>query len=153
MGLTATANAAEIAAAFEASLIYCALLIMLGVALSIPVMMRRYQAKVGLGDGGDKELLRRMRIHGNFIEQASLGLPVLLMLPLAGAPVLVAHIAGASLLIGRLLHAQGLFQSIGTSFGRAAGMLSSWTTLIGGSVLIILYALNTGTAFRILFPG
>jgi uncharacterized protein len=153
MGFDASSTPAQIAAALQASMIYVGLLVLLGVALSIPVMIRRRTALVGLGDGGDKELLRRMRIHGNFIEQATLGLPVLILLPSSGAPVLIVHLAGASLLISRLLHAQGLFQSSGISFGRVAGMSLSWIGLIGGAIAIMAYALSTGTALHVLFPG
>ncbi len=90
----ASATPVEVAAALKAAMIYIAILALLGVALSIPVMLRRRQAKIGIGDGGDRELLRRMRIHGNFIEQATLGLPLLALLPFAGAPALAVHLFG-----------------------------------------------------------
>jgi uncharacterized protein len=150
MGFEASTSLAGAASALQASIIYSALLVLLGVALSIPVMLRRRAARIGLGDGGDKELLRRMRVHANFIEQAALGLPVILLLPLAGAPALVVHLCAASMLAGRLLHAQGLFTSYGTSFGRAAGMLLTWTALLGGSLCLVIYAMTTGTVLRLL---
>jgi uncharacterized protein len=153
MSFEPLSSVAGFALALQASLIYSALIVMLGVVLSVPVMLRRRAAKIGLGDGGDKELLRRMRIHGNFIEQATLGLPILLMLPLAGAPIWICHAMGAALLVGRLFHAQGLSQSFGVSFGRTMGMGLSWTVQIAGGLLVIVYALWSGTALRILLPG
>jgi uncharacterized protein len=153
MGFEPLSSVADFASALQASLVYASLIVLLGVVLSVPVMLRRRAAKIGLGDGGDKELLRRMRIHGNFIEQATLGLPVLLMLPFAGAPVWICHAMGASLLISRMFHAQGLSQSFGVSFGRTIGMALSWTVLVGGALLVIIYALTGGTALRILLPA
>jgi uncharacterized protein len=150
MGFEASQDMASVAAALQAALIYVALLALLGFSLSIPVMLQRRKAHIGLGDGGDKELLRRMRIHGNFIEQATLGLPLLIGLPLAGAPLLIVHLCGAALLLGRLFHAQGLTRSFGISFGRTVGMLLSWSSLIGGAGLLIVYTLSTGTVFRLL---
>ena len=37
-------------------------------ALVVPIVRIRRGRRIGLGDGGDAELLRRIRVHANFIE-------------------------------------------------------------------------------------
>jgi uncharacterized protein len=152
MGFEASATPAAFAAAMQAAMVYCGLLILLGVALAVMVTVRRRHVRIGLGTGEDRQLLRYSRIHGNFIEQVALGLPLLIALPLAGAPALIVHGVGLALLVGRIAHAIGLLQSIGTSVGRVLGMMLSWTALAGGAPALIIYALSSGGALRFLAP-
>ena len=61
----------------------------------------RAATKISYGDGGNTELLRRVRQHGNFVEWTTF---VLILMILA----LYLHISGALLLIGRIAHPFGL---------------------------------------------
>ncbi len=120
------------------SQIYVALGALLLVVLTFRVIARRRGAKVGIGDGGDKELLRRVRVHGNAIETLPIGLLLLVALELFGLPAMWLHIFGSSLLAGRVLHAWGLSGSAGTSVGRMVGMLLTLIsiTLMSGVLLV-----------------
>jgi uncharacterized protein len=153
MGFEASTTIAAFAAAMQASLIYCALLAIGGVLLALPVVFQRRRQRIGLGTGDDRELLRRTRIHGNYIEQMTLGLPLLLALPVAGAPAQFAHAIGLSLLVARAAHAYGLMRTSGSSFGRVFGMVLTWTALLVGAIAMLAYALSTGTALRLLAPA
>lgn len=134
--MTSFANAAG-----KAASIYVALLVLMGFALTVLVIMRRYGAKVGIGDGGDHDLQRRIRVHGNFIEHMPAGFAVLILLPLMGAGALLVHVVGLMVLGGRILHAVGLGGSAGTSAGRAAGMVITNCGLIIGAIGIMTLAL------------
>ena len=125
----------------KAAAIYAALLVILGFALTVFVVLRRRSAMVGLGDGGDKDLMRRIRVHGNFIEHMPSAFAVLILLPLMGASATLVHLVGLMILIGRLLHAWGLAGSAGTSVGRLVGMLSTNFGLLIGAIAIITLSL------------
>jgi len=85
----------------------------LAIAAIYMVLWMRVTAKRGamgqsIGDGGDLELLLRVRQHGNCAEWSSFLLILMILAEGMGAPSLYIHIGGALLLIGRLAHPFGL---------------------------------------------
>lgn len=126
------------AVAFAAT--YIALLAILGLVLTFRVIAIRRSAKIGIGDGDNRELARRIRVHGNFCETAPLLGLVLIMLVLLGAKEWLVHAIGLSGLVGRILHAIGLSQSAGTTFGRFAGMLTTILSIACGALALLVLA-------------
>ena len=123
--------------ALHGALIYFVVLIAIFIGLTLGVVRQRRGKQIGIGDGGDKQLMRWIRVQGNFVESATLGIPAIFAVVLAGAGLWAVHVVALLFIIGRLAHAQGLSQSIGASAGRATGMLLTWTALIvaGGVIL------------------
>jgi uncharacterized protein len=107
---------------------------------SVRAMLLRKQKQIGLGDGGDKEMLKRTRIHGNAVENIPITLLLLLVAELQGLWPLVLVIAGAGLVIGRVAHAYGVSKSTGASVGRVAGMALTWFAQIILIVALLLSA-------------
>lgn len=118
------------AVAPQVTAIYLALNALLLLLLTWRVIARRREARIGLGDGGDSELLRRMRVHGNAVETMPLQLLLLLVLELLGGPAWMLHACGLGIFLARALHAIGLSGSPGVSFGRFWGTLLSLTLLL-----------------------
>ena len=116
--------------ALHAALVYFVILVAIFFALSFRVVGYRRSNKIGIGDGGDKRLARLVRVHGNFVEAATFGIPAIFGVVLAGSPPWPVHAASLLLIAGRLAHAQGLGSSAGSSPGRAAGMVLTWIALI-----------------------
>ena len=110
--------------------IYAAVLGLLLLALAARVTVRRREARVGLGTGGDSTLERAIRVHGNFTENVPLALVLLLAAELNGAPYALLHLCGLALVVGRVLHALGLSRQSGTSFGRFWGTLLTWLAIL-----------------------
>ncbi len=110
--------------------LYVALGGLLLLVLTANVVARRRSARIGLGDGGDAILLRRMRAHANAVETLLPALLMLVVLELAGGPGWLLHAAGVALLLGRVLHAWGLSGSGGVSFGRFHGMLLTLVAML-----------------------
>lgn len=117
--------------------LYAALSALLIILLAIRVISKRGKARVGIGDGGDKELAKRMRAHANATETLPIGLILLLVLEWNQTMPLILHVFGIVLLLGRLLHAYGISNSAGASKGRIVGMVLTITSLIGMSVLLL----------------
>ena len=122
----------------EITPVYAALLTLLYLWLSFRVVQMRGAAKVSLGDGGDRILERRIRAHGNCAENAPIGLILLLLMELNGAPEVAVHGAGVMLLVGRLAHAAALSSPTPQFLLRTVGM--GLTYLMQGLVAVGLLA-------------
>lgn len=105
--------------------------------LAVPVVRMRRGRRVGIGDGGDRELARRIRVHANFVEYVPMLLVLLALLELGGLDMRLVAALGGVLLVARLLHAAGLGGSEGKSFGRFWGTLLTWGVLLASSLLAI----------------
>ena len=53
--------------------LYVALGVLLVLMLAVRVSLRRRTARIGIGDGDDAELRKRIRAHGNAIEYLPIG--------------------------------------------------------------------------------
>ena len=113
---------------------YAALLALLFLALSFRTIGARRAGKVEIGDGGDKELLRRARVHANFAEYVPMALILMgAAETLALAPAML-HAIGATLLVGRIAHAYGLSQTPHIMALRVLGMVATFAAIISGIV-------------------
>ena len=88
----------------DTTLIFAAIFGILHVVFSLRVGAYRFSSKISLGDGGDKELRNRTRAHGNFIENAPMGLLLLLLNELNGLGQDALLALGSVFLAARLLH-------------------------------------------------
>ncbi len=116
---------------------YAALLTLVALALATWVIRQRGRAHVGLGDGGDAQLQRAIRVHGNFIEFVPLALIAIALGEMLGVPRWLVHGLGLALLFGRLMHAQGLGTSSGASTGRLVGMALTYAVMIVAAVALL----------------
>jgi uncharacterized membrane protein YecN with MAPEG domain len=112
--------------------LYVALAAIILLVLTVRVILLRRRLAIGLGTGGDAELEKAVRCHGNFTEYAPIGLIVLASAELSGAAGAWIHAIGILLIGGRLLHAWGLSQSRGYSIGRSTGIVLTVTALLAG---------------------
>lgn len=112
------------------TLLYAGLCTLLVVFLAVRVAQWRFRHKIGIGDGGDRELLKRVRAHANAIENMPLALILLGGMELNGYSDSLIHGFGSVLLVSRLAHAWGLSHSSGTSRGRLMGSFFTWTLMV-----------------------
>ncbi len=122
--------------------LYASILALLLISLAINIIKLRFKFQIGLGDGGEKPLIKAIRIHGNFTEYMPLALILLAIYEINGGDELYLHILGITLVAGRVFHMMGLTQSMGTSLPRQIGMLSTF------AVLFTLAVVNMVTFFR-----
>ncbi|WP_218014034.1 MAPEG family protein [Rubellimicrobium roseum] len=88
--------------------LYAALLTTLFLGLTARVILYRRGRRISLGDGGDPEMLHRLRAQGNCAEYAPLGIMLLGLLELADWGATLLHGLGLMLLSGRLIHSMAL---------------------------------------------
>lgn len=116
---------------------YAAVLAILVVALGINVTMHRVKLDVPLGDGGNAEMLRMIRVHGNAAEYIPLALVLMAIYEANGGWSLALNIAGIALIVGRLLQTWGMWATEKPVFGRQAGQSLTWLTIAALAALNI----------------
>jgi uncharacterized protein len=122
--------------------LFAALLAPLYIFLAFRVIGVRQSAKISVGDGGDKSLSRRMRVHANFAEYVPFALVLLGLAESQRAPSLLLYAVGGCLLLGRYLHAYGMSQSPDILPLRVTGMLLTFASVAIGAVAC--FALSMG---------
>ena len=68
----------------------------------------RRQFRIGLGDGGNEALLRRIRAHGNYVENMPIVLILIGLLELAGGDRRILWGAAIAFILARIAHAFGM---------------------------------------------
>jgi len=122
--------------------IYASLSALLIVRLSLAVIKLRRKNRVSVGDGGNEQLQLAIRTHANAVEYIPITLLLLLMLELNGAPTILIHVLGGTLLVGRILHSMGLPEKDFKK--RVLGMQITIYLLIGLAILNILFLAFAG---------
>lgn len=107
--------------------------------LSVRIIAVRHARRLPMGDGGDEDLARRVRAHGNFIEYAPLALLLMSFAEAVTYPAWLVHGLGIALVVGRAAHAWSMTaQNIAA---RTVGMMLTFLVLGLASVLVIAVAL------------
>ena len=121
--------------------LYTACVALLFLILSARVILYRRANRISLGDVGDKALIKRMRAQANCGEYAPIGLMLLLVSELSGAPALALHLMGMTLLAGRFLHAVGFSATPQKMILRQVGMAMTLAMILFSALGLIGHAL------------
>ncbi len=116
--------------------IYAALATVLVAVLMLRVIQLRRQLKIGIGDGGNKQLHCAIRAHGNSIETIPMFLVLMAILEANGGKPMFLYVCGTLFLVARVLHAIGLSGYGGASMGRVSG------TVVTVGILLALAGTN-----------
>jgi uncharacterized protein len=119
---------------------YAAMLALLFMVLSFRTIERRRTARVEIGTGEDGELLRRCRVHANFAEYVPFALLLLGLAESLKAPNVLLHLAGLSLLAGRVMHAYGLSQTPHILRLRVTGMILTFGAITLTAIICFVLA-------------
>ncbi len=131
----------EISASAHAAALWVGLYLILLLVLSVLVVRQRRTHRVALGDADIPQLAQAVLAFGNATEYVPSGLIAVVVLAMVGAPPLVVHAAGLTLLTGRIAHAVGLSRSGGASLPRAVGVVLTWLAYILAAVALLFYAI------------
>ncbi|SEN88173.1 hypothetical protein SAMN04488003_1531 [Loktanella fryxellensis] len=93
---------------FDVTPIYALPVSAIYLALWFRVSAVRGANNISFGDGGNTELLRRIRQHGNCAEWSAFVLILMILAEGMGTPPVWLHASGVLLLIGRIAHPFGL---------------------------------------------
>ena len=93
---------------FAVTPLYALPLALIFLVLWVRTSAKRSELKLSIGDGGNSDMLLRIRQHGNFVECTPFVLILMILAEGMGSPAMYLHISGALLLIGRIAHPFGL---------------------------------------------
>ena len=116
--------------------LYAALIALIFIVLSVRVILYRRAHGLGLGDHGNKSLMKRMRAQTNCAEYAPFGLLLMALVEMQNVTPSAVHLIGIMLLAGRALHGYGFSASPPVLVLRQVGMV-----LTLGSYLVNIYCL------------
>ena len=122
--------------------IYAAIFAVMFVALSIRTIRARRRLKIGIGDGGSKEMLRAMRVHSNFAEYVPFALLMLTFVEMGGGAPWRIYLVGTILLIGRVSHAYGVSQEKEDFRFRVVGVISTFIALLSSATFLLIRAFS-----------
>jgi uncharacterized membrane protein YecN with MAPEG domain len=125
---------------FTITALYASVFTVFFIRLAFNVIKLRRANRVPLGAGGFDDLESAIRAHGNFAEYVPLGLIMLALLEANGGHPALVFALGATLLIGRYFHAQGLQNA--DLQKRVRGMKLTFATLLTLAVMNVCYALK-----------
>ncbi len=122
--------------AIHLTLLFAGLCALFQCVLTGFVIARRARSGVSLMDGGDENLLKRIRAHGNFTETVPMALLLMALLEQGGLASAWLWALGIGLLLGRALHAFSLLTS-GALWSRSGGMVLTLAVLSIAGVLCL----------------
>jgi hypothetical protein len=113
----------------EVTMVTAGVLGLLLLLLSLRVVAVRRTARVSLGDGGDPELLARIRAQGNFVEYVPLALLLLFLAEQAFGGGRFVMACAVLLVVARLAHPVGMALPA-PNVWRAVGAGGTWIVLL-----------------------
>lgn len=121
--------------------VYAALFALMFVFLSLRTIRLRQRYRIAVGDAGNEELLRAMRVHGNFAEYVPFALLLLYLVEVGGARPAIVHTLAATLLLGRLAHAFGVSQLREELRFRRVGMILTFAVMLSSACILLFLSL------------
>jgi uncharacterized membrane protein YecN with MAPEG domain len=115
--------------------IYAGILALIIVALGINVTVHRVKLKVPLGDGGNAQMLRMIRLHANAIEYIPLALLLMAIYEINGGWHAALHAIGIALIAGRLIQTAGMWSTEMPGIGRRIGQALTWASFAALALL------------------
>ena len=116
---------------------YAAILSLVLFFLSVRTLRLRRLLQIPIGDGGNEQMLRAIRVQANFVEYVPLSMLIIFMLELQGAHYAVVNGLCTCLLVGRLSHAYGVSQITENFRFRVIGMALTFVALGGASLRLV----------------
>jgi uncharacterized protein len=117
--------------------IYAAILAIFFVYLSFRTIKLRRRLKIGVGDGGNKLMLRAIRAHSNFAEYTPITLILLFLVESKGASPIFVYILCTAFLIARFVHAYGVSQESENFKYRIRGMMTTFAIIVLSALYLI----------------
>ncbi len=123
---------------FGITALYASALTIIVFVLAQLVIRARGKTTIALGDGGDARLLEASRRQMNFVENVPMTVLLMMMAEGGGASAMQLHIAGAVLVIARVLHPFGIQIDRAAHPLRIGGAVATNLVQFGLIVLLIM---------------
>ncbi len=125
---------------------YAAINALIMLVLGMLVTRARVKTQTAIGDGTDPAMLGPLRAHANNTETVPIVIVLMLLMLLFQVNIVVIHLVGGSLTLGRLLHGFGLSRNVGPSTSRLLGMIFTWLSTLFAIAVVLWFAFSTPSA-------
>ena len=125
------------------SAITAGVLLILQLILMIGAIRARLRDQQSLGDGGKPGVIRAVRRHGNFAENAALFAVSFVLLEMLGESRTMMAVLCAAFVVGRLLHAAALSRENTVNGLRSAGVVL--TIAVGVAIAVRLVMMGVAS--------
>ena len=115
--------------------LYAGILALIFVALGINVTRHRVKRRVALGDGGNPEMLRMIRLHGNAAEYIPFAVVLMALYEINGGWHTALHVIGIVLIVARVLQSWNMWTTENAGFGRRTGQGLTWLSILALALL------------------
>lgn len=120
------------------SAITAGVLLIIQLVLMVGAIRARFRDQQSLGDGGKPGVLRAVRRHGNFAENAAIFALGFTLLEMLGESRTMMAVLCAAFVVGRLLHAAALSQENTVNKLRSAGVVLTMVVGVATAVRLIM---------------
>jgi uncharacterized membrane protein YecN with MAPEG domain len=125
---------------------YAAINALIMLVLGMLVVRARVKTQTEIGDGGNPSMAGPLRAHANNTETVPIVIVLLLVMLLFQVNIVVIHLVGGFLTLGRLLHGFGLSRNTGASTPRLLGMIFTWLSTLIAIAVVLWFAFSTPSA-------
>jgi uncharacterized protein len=115
--------------------LYAGILALIVVALAINVTVHRVKLRVPLGDGGNAQMRRMIRLHGNAAEYIPFAVLLMAIYELNAGSHTALHVIGIVLIAGRVVQTWGMWATDQTNIGRQIGQSLTWLSVAALALL------------------
>lgn len=123
-----------------ASAFYVGINILMTLSLAFLVTNMRERTGIMTGDGGNEDLKKAIRAHGNNIEYVPLVLVAIITMDMLGMADVWVHAIGSAFVFSRALHAIGIYETLDRSPLRFVGAVGTYAVLLASGLIILLQA-------------
>lgn len=96
----------------DITILYAGILGIMAIGIGATAGVLRAKEGISIGDGGNHELLLRMRRHANFVENVPLALILIGLLEMQGVSSIAIYALGSALVLGRIMHFIGFGEDV-----------------------------------------
>ena len=115
--------------------LYAGILALIVIALAVNVTVHRVKLRVPLGDGGNAQMRRMIRLHGNAAEYIPFAVLLMAIYELNAGSHTALHVIGIALIPGRVVQTWGMWATDQTNIGRQIGQSLTWLSVAALAVL------------------
>ena len=115
--------------------LYASILALIVIALAVNVTVHRVKLRVPLGDSGNAQMRRMIRLHGNAAEYIPFAVLLMAIYELNAGWHTALHVIGIALIAGRVIQTWGMWATDMTNIGRQIGQSLTWLSVAALAVL------------------
>ncbi len=123
----------------DITILFAGILGIMAIGIGATAGILRAKEGISIGDGGNPELLLRMRRHANFVENVPLALILIGLLEMQAVSSTAIYALGSALVLGRIMHFVGFGEDVRSAVRGLGAGLTALTIAVSSVWGIVTY--------------